>query len=297
MSSRNRLAPLKGGKTNEVRNNLAAAQYFEEHDIREHFTTLGQMLLVHQPKNALQFLHNEIGRMVEQQEKSKGKNYASAIPKDARGMYPSPTSEIQEEKDAEVRKQLALFRENPDTAPNLRFVRRNALTGQWTLYTRGGWGGKPSQIKYQDPDPLPKIGDLPAECEGCCFCQGVCKSSLEWGRIPANCGDCVRYIGQPGIPGARIVEDFSKAGSDGEEWAIRIVRNIFPMMSVCFAKDEFATDGNPRGFVEDQGDVINPYSNDPLYVQMAARGYNEVIVERYVCLIKTQQYQYLNRHF
>ena len=53
-------------------------------------------------------------------------------------------------------------------------------------------------------------------------------------------------------------------------------------MSVCFAKEEFDTDGNPRGFVEDQGDVINPYSNDRLYLQMASGGYNEVIVERYV---------------
>jgi len=50
-----RLPPLKNGTTH-ARSHLAAAQYFEEHDIRAHFTTLTQMLLVHQPKNALRFM-------------------------------------------------------------------------------------------------------------------------------------------------------------------------------------------------------------------------------------------------
>lgn len=77
-----RLPPLKNGTTH-ARSHLAAAQYFEEHDIRAHFTTLTQMLLVHQPKNALRFMHNEIGRIIEQQEKNQGVDYSAAISKDS----------------------------------------------------------------------------------------------------------------------------------------------------------------------------------------------------------------------
>jgi hypothetical protein len=39
-----------------VRNQLAAAQYFEENNIRQHFTTLTQMLMIHQPADPLRFM-------------------------------------------------------------------------------------------------------------------------------------------------------------------------------------------------------------------------------------------------
>ena len=63
-----RLAPLGSGRGSHARSHLAAAQYFEQHDIRGHFTALTQMLMVHQPSDALRFMHNEIGRLIDEQD-------------------------------------------------------------------------------------------------------------------------------------------------------------------------------------------------------------------------------------
>ena len=124
---------------------------------------------------------------------------------------------------------------------------------------------------------MPTIGDLPASMAGCPFCQGDRTSDLEECWTPANTGDCLRFVGPPGVPGACLREDFSKAGETSEAWALRICRNIFPVMSV--PKGDFVDDGNPRGFVQDQGSLINACPEHPWYLQLAATGYNEVIVE------------------
>jgi len=44
------------------------AKYFEQHDIRGRFTALTQLLMVHQPADALRFMHNEIGRLIDEQD-------------------------------------------------------------------------------------------------------------------------------------------------------------------------------------------------------------------------------------
>ena len=79
-----RLAPIKGrpgisGQGPHARNHLAAAQYFEQHNIRGHFTALTQMLMVHQPSDALRFMHNEIGRLIDEQDQMQAVDYSEAI--------------------------------------------------------------------------------------------------------------------------------------------------------------------------------------------------------------------------
>ena len=73
-----RLAPLNGKKSH-ARDALAAAQYFEENDIRGLFTTLTQQLMIHQPKNAMEFMHEELGRRVEEAGRLNGVDYSGAV--------------------------------------------------------------------------------------------------------------------------------------------------------------------------------------------------------------------------
>jgi len=74
-----RLRPLSGKSRNHVRNQLAAAQYFEENNIRQHFTTLTQMLMIHQPADPLRFMQDELGRLIAEQDSVRAKDTASAI--------------------------------------------------------------------------------------------------------------------------------------------------------------------------------------------------------------------------
>jgi len=69
MAKKQRLPPL-GKAASHTRYHLAAAQYFEEQLIRDHFTKLTQQLLIHQPSDALRFMYNEIGRQMEEREES-----------------------------------------------------------------------------------------------------------------------------------------------------------------------------------------------------------------------------------
>ena len=74
-----RLRPLSGKSRGHMRNQLVAAQYFEENNIRQHFTTLTQMLMIHQPADPLRFMQEELGRLIEEQDGVRPKDTASAI--------------------------------------------------------------------------------------------------------------------------------------------------------------------------------------------------------------------------
>jgi len=69
---------MSGKKSSHVREQLVAAQYFEAHNIRQHFTTLTQMLMIHQPSDPLRFMQEELGRLVAEEDKVRDKDYSSA---------------------------------------------------------------------------------------------------------------------------------------------------------------------------------------------------------------------------
>ena len=79
------LRPLSGSeaRNNHVRNHLAAAQYFQEHNIREHLTSLTQMLMIHQPADALTFMQEQLGRLIEERDSVMDRDYSSAVGKGA----------------------------------------------------------------------------------------------------------------------------------------------------------------------------------------------------------------------
>ena len=66
-------------QASHARNHLAAAQYFEQQDVRGLFTTLTQMLMIHQPANAQVFLHEQLGKMIGEQEEARDVKYGSAV--------------------------------------------------------------------------------------------------------------------------------------------------------------------------------------------------------------------------
>merc|ERR1719240_886732 len=69
----------------------------------------------------------------------------------------------------------------------------------------------------------------------------------------------------------------SKAGASKQAWMLRVVRNIYPVISV--PKEYYEQDGNTKGFVDDLSHEINPNLDHPWYQQIAAVGHTEVIVE------------------
>jgi len=83
MRTPTRLPPLAGSNgfpgVSHARNHLAASQYFDEHNIRGHFTALTQMLMIHQPNDALRFMQSELGKMIEDQDRAHKVDYAEAI--------------------------------------------------------------------------------------------------------------------------------------------------------------------------------------------------------------------------
>ena len=70
---------MSGKKSSHVREQLVAAQYFEAHNIRQHFTTLTQMLMIHQPSDPLRFMQEELGRLIAAEDNVRDKGYSSAV--------------------------------------------------------------------------------------------------------------------------------------------------------------------------------------------------------------------------
>ena len=61
------------------REHLAVAQYFEEQDIKVIFTDLTHALVLHQPKNPLRFMYEEIGRKIKQEKDHKSELDAAVV--------------------------------------------------------------------------------------------------------------------------------------------------------------------------------------------------------------------------
>jgi len=73
------LRPMIGEKSSNIRSQLLAAQYFEAHNIRQHFTTLTQMLMIHQPSDPLRFMQEELGRQIAEEDKVRDNDHSSAV--------------------------------------------------------------------------------------------------------------------------------------------------------------------------------------------------------------------------
>jgi len=73
------LRPMSGKKSSHMRSQMVAAQYFEAHNIRQHFTTLTQMLMIHQPSDPLRFMQEELGRLIAAEDNVRDKGYSSAV--------------------------------------------------------------------------------------------------------------------------------------------------------------------------------------------------------------------------
>ena len=69
---------IRHGAT-RVREHLAVAQYFEEQDIKIIFTDLTHALVLHQPKNSLRFMYEEIGRKIKVKELDKKSELDAAV--------------------------------------------------------------------------------------------------------------------------------------------------------------------------------------------------------------------------
>jgi len=73
------LRPMSGKKSSHMRSQMVAAQYFEAHNIRQHFTTLTQMLMIHQPSDPLRFMQEELGRLIAAEDNVRDRGYSSAV--------------------------------------------------------------------------------------------------------------------------------------------------------------------------------------------------------------------------
>lgn len=73
------LDKLSAQPSSNVREQLAAARYFDQHGIREHFITLSQTLMIHQPSDPLEFMHDELVRLLENRERARALDYKDAI--------------------------------------------------------------------------------------------------------------------------------------------------------------------------------------------------------------------------
>jgi len=160
---------------------------------------------------------------------------------------------------------------------SFHFMRQDVLTGKWALYNGGvSRISKPMQVKRQKRTEMPRVGDEPESLEGCPFCAGDVSSNLE--SVSKACprlGDVLRYEDQKGK--IEAVEDWSLAGSTGNTWRVRVVRNLFP--SLCLPRSFYIYDGCNEGFQADHGDEMNPHRDNPWYREVSAVGYNEIIIE------------------
>jgi len=167
-----------------------------------------------------------------------------------------------EDERAAARKCLQLMREAGKSRQPIRFSRQDALTGKWVHYNIGsGQQLKPREVFRAPEVPRLRIGDEEPHSSTCPFCS------------PSEAGDILRFEGKE----RRLVTDWSVAGVNGVPWQLRVVRNLYPTMSVpreCYAKD-----GYSGGFVTDHGNEINPNTTHPWYKQVSSVGMNEVIIE------------------
>eukprot|EP00913_Durusdinium_trenchii_P034843 g32592.t1 len=77
------------------------------------------------------------------------------------------------------------------------------------------------------------------------------------------------------VAGHQLKNDWSRP--NGRPWQVRVVRNIYPSMSV---PREYYDDGCDTGFLDDRaGNMINPRVGHPLYLQVPGVGFNDVVIE------------------
>lgn len=175
--------------------------------------------------------------------------------------------------------------------PCMCFIRQDILTGKWAHFQLGtGNEKKPRQTESKSKQvAMRPIHEEPEQLDGCPFCachvpeaadvlrfekiQGEAETGGTETILLANFWKYDAY--ETVTTGHQLKTDWSRA--NGRPWQVRIVRNIFPSMSV---PREYYFDGCDDGFLDDRGgNMINPRVGHPLYLQVPGVGFNDVVIE------------------
>lgn len=177
--------------------------------------------------------------------------------------------------------------------PSMCFIRQDILTGKWAHFQLGtGNEKKPRQTESKSKQvPMRPIHEEPEQLDGCPFCASHVPEAadvLRFEKIPNGEGESQgtetmlmanfwKYDAYETlmVAGHQLKNDWSRP--NGRPWQVRVVRNIYPSMSV---PREYYDDGCDTGFLDDRaGNMINPGVGHPLYLQVPGVGFNDVVIE------------------
>jgi len=175
--------------------------------------------------------------------------------------------------------------------PSMCFMRQDILTGKWAHFQLGTCNDKkPRQTESKSKQVQTKpIHEEPDQLDGCPFCathvpeaadvlryekleNGEAEDNSLWQSLKDHF-----WYAEDTYMGYRLRRDWSRADSNSRQWQVRVVRNIFPSMSV---PRECYDDDCDLGFLDDSaGSMINPAVEHPLYLQVPGVGFNDVVIE------------------
>ncbi|CAE7560222.1 unnamed protein product [Symbiodinium natans] len=174
--------------------------------------------------------------------------------------------------------------------PSMCFMRQDILSGKWAHFQLGtGNAKKPRQTESKSKQvQMRPIHEEPDQLKGCPFCalhppeaadvlrfEELKNGEAEYDSMWQALKDHFWYA-EDTFAGHRLRRDWSRP-DPSRPAQVRVVRNIFPSMSV---PREYYDDDYDGGFLEDMtGNMINPAVEHPLYLQVPGVGFNDVVIE------------------